>query len=116
LRLRLPKFTLDLLQLWAVCLSNQEKSENLKEADDLSASAKKTKAAQMIIASDGVSPSGLIWMVMIIAVHMMHYLQYCMKFGPLTQRYGQGDSKTLISTSQNTVFLFQKIYEWSSQL
>jgi hypothetical protein len=37
------------------------KKRKLEEADDLSASAKKTKAAQMIIASDGVSPSGLIW-------------------------------------------------------
>ena len=37
------------------------KKRKLEEADDLSASAKKTKAAQMIIASDGSSPSGLIW-------------------------------------------------------
>ena len=37
------------------------KKRKLEEPDDLSASAKKTKAAQMIIASDGSSPSGLIW-------------------------------------------------------
>src|SRR5882762_1270740 len=37
------------------------KKRKLEEAENLSASVKKTKAAQMIIASDGVSPSGLIW-------------------------------------------------------
>ena len=37
------------------------KKRKLEEPDDLSTSAKKTKAAQMIIASDGSSPSGLIW-------------------------------------------------------
>src|ERR1700692_3500762 len=37
------------------------KKRKLEEADDLSASAKKTKAAQMTMASDGVSPSGLTW-------------------------------------------------------
>src|ERR1700733_11403718 len=37
-------------------------------------------------------------MVVIISVHMMHSLQCCMKSGPLTQRFGQKDSKKLTST------------------
>src|SRR6202047_4550466 len=60
-RSRLQKFKLDLLQLKAVCLSNQEKKRKLEESENLSASTKKTKAAQMIISSNESSPSGLVW-------------------------------------------------------
>src|SRR5882762_7376205 len=37
-------------------------------------------------------------MVIIIAVHMIHSSQCCMKSGPMTQRFGQEDSRKLTST------------------
>jgi hypothetical protein len=78
------------------------KKQKLEEARNLSASAKKTKAAQMIIASDNPSHLDSYVMVIIIAVHMMHSLQSYMKSGPLTQGLGQEDSRksTSIISSQ----------------
>src|SRR6202050_5919466 len=61
-RLRPQVFSLDLLQLKVVCLSIQGKSENLKNLRISVQVLKKTKAAQMIIASNNSSsPAGLIW-------------------------------------------------------
>ena len=60
-RLRLQVFSLDLLQLKAVCLKSGKKRK-LEETENLSASAKKTKPAPMVMASDNSSsPAGLIW-------------------------------------------------------
>src|ERR1700691_6188605 len=62
LRLRIQVFILDLLQLKAVCLSSQEKRENLKKLRIRVQVLKKTKAAQMIVVSNNPSsPDGLIW-------------------------------------------------------
>ena len=66
------------------------------EAEDLSASDKKTNGVQMIIASnDSSSPSGLIWDG---SNYSCAYVQFCMKSGQLTQRLGQEDSRKSTST------------------
>ena len=81
------------------------KKRKLEEAENLSASVKKTKAAQMIIASDNSSsPDGLTWDGdnYSCAYDALHSLQYYMKSGPLTQRLGQENSRksTNIISSQ----------------
>jgi hypothetical protein len=69
----------------------------LEEAENLSASAKKTKADQIIIALDS-SPSGLIWDGNDYSCVYDALFTILYESGPLTQRLGQEDSKKLTNT------------------